>query len=496
MGATDIKKNIKTAKKTATQAFTTDGWMNIVSGLGTSKDKNTYATINWTPTSREKAENLYAGDEMGAKISRIIPYDGTREGITWNMDKGVDQESVTKYLEAEFKRLRIWSQLAWAWTLARVYGGALLFISVNDGRSIDRPLNPDKVRQINTLTVIDRFEVNVTSTDINDDISSPNFGKPEFYNYLPGTSALGAQTQRIHHSRIIRLDGIRLPTRLYIENNYFHDSIFGALGTAIRNYSTVHDSIALIISDFNQPVYRIDGLTQALAMDEEELIVKKLQQVDLMRSAARAIVLDKEDEFQNVSTNVAGGKELIDLSVQRLVAGTDVPHTRLLGNSPSGLGATGQAELINYYDSVKSMQNTTLREPIEILSELIFSQKTSSVTKPEDLSFEFNPLFQQEREKEIKTREMQANIDEKYIGMGVITAEEVVDNRFGTGRYSFETVVEEGITRVSSFDVAKAANDDARRAAATAPATSDPVTNTDLDLLASDPTTNSDLDLM
>ncbi len=483
MSAIDIKKGVKKSKKLKLQPFTNDGWMNIVSGLGTRKDKNTYARINWKPTSREHAENLYAGDEMGAKICRIIPYDGTREGITWNMDKGVDQEEVTKYLESEFKRLRIWSQLAWAWTTARIYGGALIFISVNDGRSIDRPLNPDKIRQINTLTVIDRFEVNVTSTDINDDISSPNFGKPEFYNYQPGlTSISGMVPTKIHHSRIIRLDGIRLPTRLYIENNYFHDSIFGALGIAIRNYSTVHDSIALIISDFNQPVYRIEGLTQALAMDEEELIVKKLQQVDLMRSAARAIVLDKEDEFQNVSTNVAGGKELIDLSVQRLVAGTDVPHTRLLGNSPSGLGATGQAELINYYDSVKSMQNTTLREPIEILTDLIFAQKVTQVAKPDDLSFEFNPLFQQEREKEIKTREMQANIDEKYVNMGVITADEVVSSRFGTGRYSFETVVEEGKTRVSSFDIARASNDDDRREAATAPA-SNTVTDSDIDLL-------------
>jgi hypothetical protein len=92
-------------------------------------------------------------------------------------------------------------------------------------------------------------------------------------------------------------------------------------------------------------------------------------------------------------------------------------------------------------------------------------------------------LFQQEREKEIKTREMQANIDEKYINLGVIDAEEVVSNRFGTGRYSFETVVEEGKTRVSSFDIAKAANDDSRREAKTATAPSSTVTDSDIDLL-------------
>jgi len=443
-----MAKGVKKIKLEPAKSNNLDGWMNVVTGLGTPKDKNTYSTLDWCPTTQPVADSFYAADEIAAKIAVIVPKDGTREGVTWNMDPTVDQDEVIKFIESEFKRLSVWETMAWAWTLARVYGGACIFVSVDDGRSLDRPLDISRIRKVNSLNVLDRHELFTTSDYIIDDIKSEYFGLPEFYDYNTSQSTSnGGDIVKIHHTRLIRFDGIRLPTRLYKRNNYWHDSIYSALGVSIRNYSTTHDNISTIIADFNQPVYRIEGLSEAIAQDEEELVVKKLQTVNLMRSAARAIVLDKLDEFENVSTNVAGGRDLIDLTVQRLVAGTDIPHTRLLGNSPTGLGATGESELVNYYDSVKSMQALNLREPLEKLTEMIFSQTKGGMDMPEDLTFTFNPLFQQNQEKEIKTREVQAIADEKYINLGVYTSQEVADSRFGTGRYSYETILQEGVVR-------------------------------------------------
>ena len=443
-----MRKSVSKIKATHRKRLMTDGWTNVITGLGTPKDKNTYSEVDWVPTTRTCADGLYGGDEMAAKVSRIIPMDGTREGITWNMDPTANKEEVLKFIETEFRRLNLWGTMAWAWTLARVYGGSCIFLSVDDGRSLDRPLDISKIKRINNLTVLDRWELNVRSTEIISDIRSPSFGLPEFYHYNTSEGPVsGGETVIIHHSRLLRFDGIPLPTRLYKRNGYWHDSIFSALGVAIRNYSTTHGAISTIIADFNQPVFRIEGLSEAIAQDEEELIVKKLQTVNLMRSAARAIVLDVEDQFENVSTNVAGGRDLIDLTVQRLVAGTDIPHTRLLGNSPTGLGATGQSEIVNYYDSVKSMQAVNLRTPLETMTDIIFAQTKGGMEMPKDLSFEFNPLFQQDQESEIKTREMQANSDEKYINLGVYTPQEVSESRFGTGRYSYETILQEGVAR-------------------------------------------------
>ena len=429
-----------------------DGWSNIITGLGTSKDKNVYSDLAWVPTQRDMAEALFSGDEIGAKAAKIIPYDATREGLTWNMDSGNPHEDIVKFLESEFDRLNVWETFAWAWTLARVYGGSMVFLAVDDGsRKLDKPLKPEKIKKINNLVVFDRWQLTTTTEEIVSDLSNPRFGEPEIYQYNSSTSpGIQGETIRIHHSRLIRFDGVRLPMRLYKRNNYWHDSIYSTLFQAIRNYAVTHDAIAIILQEFNQPVFHIEGLSEAVAQDEDELVLKKLELVNLMRSAARAVVLDKEDLFTNVSTNVAGGKDLVDLTVQRLVAGIDVPHTRLLGNSPTGLGGTGMSELINYYDNVKAQQKLNLREPIQILSDLMFEQ-ADAVPKPEDLAFTFNPLFQLDQEKELRTRQMQADIDETYINTGVYDTHEVADSRFGTGRYSFETILadtaEEGTRR-------------------------------------------------
>jgi hypothetical protein len=423
-----------------------DGWRNVVTGLGTKRDKNIYSETEWNRTPRDVSEALFSADEIGAKSAKIIPYDGTREGITWNMDRNSEHEDVVKFLESEFKRLNAWETFAWAWTLARVYGGSTIFLSVDDGaRKLDKPLNMAKVKKINTLTVFDRWELHITSSDIISDLSDPNYGTPEFYTYQASNSAGNdsGDNIRIHHTRLIRFDGVMLPMRLFKRNNYWHDSIYGTLFQAIRNYATVHDAVAIILSEFNQPVFHIEGLSMAIEQDEDELILKKLETVNLMRSTARAVVLDKEDLFTNVSTNVAGGKDLIDLTVQRLVAGIDVPHTRLLGNSPTGLGGTGQSELINYYDNVKAQQQVNLRSPIEVLTDVIFAQ-AGAETRPEDLAFEFNPLFQLDQEKELRTRQMQADIDETYVNAGVYDTHEVANSRFATGKYRYETVLEDG----------------------------------------------------
>lgn len=420
-----------------------DGWSNIYTGLGTSKDKSVYSEKKrWRPLPRTVCESLFSADEIGAKAAKIIPYDATREGITWNMEEREDHEDVVKFLDTEFDRLDVWSTFAWAWTLARVYGGSLVYISVDDGvKDLSRPLNPKRIKKVKALRVFDRHEVTVTSMDIDNDLGSDNYNKPEFYMVNdPLVYDTSNEQLIIHHSRFIRFEGVQLPNDQYIKNNYWSDSIYNGLYDALRNYGVTHDAIAVILQEFNQPVYGIEGLSEALANDAEELVIQKVELTNLMRSVARAIILDKEDEFTNVSTNVAGGKELVDLTVQRLVAGIDVPHTRLLGNSPTGLGGTGMSELINYYDNVRAQQKVVLRSPVKTVEDLLFNQ-TLAPEKPEDLAFQFNPLFQLDREKEERSRQMQADIDETYINTGVLTPQEVADSRFATGRYSYETII-------------------------------------------------------
>ena len=65
--------------------------------------------------------------------------------------------------------------------------------------------------------------------------------------------------------------------------------------------------------------------------------------------------------------------------------------TRLLGQSPAGLSATGDSDTRNYYDMISARQEIDLRPQLERLDRLILR---SAGVDPAALTFEFRPLWQ------------------------------------------------------------------------------------------------------
>ena len=64
---------VKESKKVKREsAVLSDGWSNVITGMGTSKDKSTYSSINWKQTERHDADGLYASDEMGLNTTEMF----------------------------------------------------------------------------------------------------------------------------------------------------------------------------------------------------------------------------------------------------------------------------------------------------------------------------------------------------------------------------------------------------------------------------------------
>ncbi|HUW06595.1 MAG TPA: DUF1073 domain-containing protein [Williamwhitmania sp.] len=421
-----------------------DNWINVATGVGVRGiDKTIGAYALWDRTPKMIAENLYASDDISGILVDAIPDDAVKEGISWKIaddDKQWANDTI-KALNNEFDRLNVWEVFNWAWKLARIQGGSAVFISVDDSAALDTPLNLNMIRKINALHVFDRWDLDVMSLDMEANLASPNYGKPNYYTYnSSGSTTPDATMYRIHYTRIIRFDGIKLPNNLFIANGYWDDSIFGRLMKPISSYGQSNDSIVTILSEFNQAVFKLDGMTEAISQDESELVVNKLNFVNLMRSSLRAIVLDKEDEFDNKQAAVGGVKDIYGIVKDRLIAASGIPHSRLMGESPgSSLGETGNSQLVDYYDKVAREQSMMLRGPIDRLTTLLFRQSKNQILEPDNWTYKFNPLYSESQETIINTRLAQANIDNIYMTQGVYDSVEVAKSRFGSGEYSFET---------------------------------------------------------
>lgn len=68
----------------------------------------------------------------------------------------------------------------------------------------------------------------------------------------------------------------------------------------------------------------------------------------------------------------------------------EIPVTKLFGRSPSGLNATGESDLQNYYDMIAEKQEAVLRPILnKVLPPFIISTIGSL---PEDFDFDFDPV--------------------------------------------------------------------------------------------------------
>ncbi len=77
--------------------------------------------------------------------------------------------------------------------------------------------------------------------------------------------------------------------------------------------------------------------------------------------------------------------------LQVAAGAADIPVTRLLGQSPAGMSATGESDTRNFYDMICARQEIDLRPQLERLDRLILR---SASVDPSALTFEFRPLWQ------------------------------------------------------------------------------------------------------
>ena len=78
---------------------------------------------------------------------------------------------------------------------------------------------------------------------------------------------------------------------------------------------------------------------------------------------------------------------------QQLSGASDIPLTRLFGQSPAGLNSTGDSDIKTYYDGILRTQESQLRWPLQLLLE-IESRNLFGVPLPRDANFTFAPLWQ------------------------------------------------------------------------------------------------------
>lgn len=435
-------------RRTTSARERADKWVNLLTAIGNSlRDKTQAATFVLENLSEAEAEDLWRGDDMGAKIVCSPVEEMFRQGYLLKIGGEVrDREGIERAMTSRLADLQVNPLFKMAMEYRRAYGGGAIFIGADDGQAdLDKPLNLEAVRSVRYLTIFRPRELIPATWYKNPAL--PKYGMPQTFYMVPDTETTSSLTRaelrgftKIHESRFVIFRGVIVSRRHLRQNNGWGDSVFVRLLNLLAQFHQIWGGSAHLLSDFSQAVLKIKGLAELLSGNKRDKVMDRAAAIDMSRSVARAVILDSEEEWIRQPTPMAGYPDMIDRWMYRLASAVDMPASRLFGQSPAGLNATGDSDIRWYYDRTASQQDEILRPALEFLIRVLFRAK-DGVTKgiePVTWGIKFNSLWQLSAKEQAERNKLQAEADEKYYGMG-LSSEEILQSRFGGEEYSLDT---------------------------------------------------------
>lgn len=403
-----------------TNIFTADGFQNFAArlglGAGSQNDQSSYG-FDLLSRDRVKLEAMYRSSWVVGQVVDVVAEDMTREGITL---RGLDDPSDAEEIQKAMDELEIWNELTNVIKWGRLYGGAIAVMMI-DGQDVSTPLNIDTVGKdsFKGLMVLDRWLVLPTLQDLVSDYG-PDFGKPKYYDVI--ADSLGLSNQRIHHSRVIRFDGVDLPYWQRVAENLWGQSVIERLLDRLIAFDSTTTGIAQLVYKAHLRTYKVKGLRSIIAGGGKALdgLIKQIEHIRLWQSNEGMTLMDAEDEFQTHSYSFAGLDAVLLQFGQQLSGCTGIPLVRLFGQSPSGMNATGESDLSNYYDNINQQQERRMRTGLGKLLRIISLSKLGKPL-PGSFTFDFASLWQMDDSQKAEVAEKITNAVCKAQEQGLIT---------------------------------------------------------------------------
>ena len=438
----------------------TDDLMNVISGLGTGRDKNVYNTFAVRHVTSAEVNAAYRSSGLTRKVHDIYPLEMTRSGRDWQT-KGDELDA----LYAEETRLKVWPKLRLLAQRARLYGGGALLLGINRGAPSDpitaEQLRPGDLQFIHVLTP-DQLRVEA----IDRDPSSEFYGEPEYYRLTDSRSTL------VDPSRVIPLIGQAHPDPMQ-EQRFWGDPLLTSLWSALSNSDLVHQTAAALLPEVKADTISIPGLGQMLlSCDGEAQVTKRIAAASLMQSMFNVRLLDggdgtdrnPGDKWETRQLSLAGFPEFMAAFKACVAAETDIPYTRLAGMSPGGLNASGESEQLDWGKAVNSRQEVELRPVLDRLDPFL----AANVGQSEVPYFSFAPIDMPTEEQRWKVEKARADTFAVYVATGEFGPDLVASTRLAMAESDMWPGLEPEAPE-EEFDAEAAAAEEAARLSDAAP---------------------------
>lgn len=446
---------LRETKGKAVRPYRGDGYTNVLNKYGTTQDNSEAYRYEREPIIPDmQLTSLYEGNGLFSKIIDTPAEEALKHGFNLNLNS----DELDNFVEECLDELEWEEKAATAIKWARLYGGSIIVMLIDDGRGLEEPVDWQNIKSIDELRVFERAVVqpDYASLYMQDYGGKGNvnrtskFGEPEFY-YV--TSMYGSFM--VHESRCLVFRNGVLPEQ--VSNTTYQ--MWGMpeyirIKRALRETVTAHTDATKLLERSVQAIYSMKNLASLLATDDgEDQVVRRLEVIDMARGLLNSIAIDADGEnYDFKSISFSGVKDVIDSTCNMLSALTNIPQTLLFGRSPAGENATGASDLENYYNFVERIQKLMLKRNLRYLLDVVFRAGVASgeIDEEPDYKLVFNPLWSLSDAEQATVEQTKASASltkaqtaQIYVDMQALDPSEVRRKLASDDEFTVEEIIDE-----------------------------------------------------
>lgn len=376
--------------------------------------------------SQHQLQDIYLANGFGRRIVDSVAEEMTRAGFT--LENIADD--VVERVQARIEELNAMVHLTNAIKWSRAFGGSAIVLGINDGGTLELPLNAARVKGVEFMRVYDRYEMSEAWKY--SDPTKTEYGKTEIWRITP---AQGGAPFLVHESRMLVFDGDPIPNRLRQMNQGWGASIMQKCAVELRTLNNGHKWANLLLQRSQQAVHGIPDLSNFLSTPEgRKAVESRVDIVDRVRNAQNTVVIDALETYEVLTASLGGVPDVLDRFAEALSTVTGIPIFVLMGRSIGGLNSTGESNERAWHSQIENLQQTILKNPLDRLVSFIILGASEGKTDGANYSLVFNPLAvptdkdQAETDsKRAAAKKATADARQVYVNMGALDPLEVRD---------------------------------------------------------------------
>lgn len=303
--------------------------------------------------------------------------DAFRGGIKISSDEfsSEDLDKLYQYIEDTNVIQTYCQALKWA----RLYGGGAVLI--NCGQNTELDFDKTKINENSNLEfyAADRWELAHSHSGVGLDQYDTK-ESDHFYYY----------GHKIHKSHVLKISGKIAPS---IIRSQFSGWGVSEIERLIRPYNMFlkhQDVVFELLDESKIDVFKIQDFNANIATKHgAEITAKRISIAATIKNYQNALVLDKNDDYEQKSIAFGGLSEILKEIRIDLASECRMPMTKLFGLSAAGF-SSGEDDIENYNSMIETEIRSKVKKGLNEIVKLC-CQKVFGVV-PDSLKIEFHPL--------------------------------------------------------------------------------------------------------